>query len=599
MISFKSRIALGIAFVAGLLTACADAPEPIVFQAEASTRLVTPQGPVVGSLDQYGAQQWLGIPFAQAPVNDLRWRAPRAHPGWDQERPALTFGSPCAQYGSPFAGATGDQIGAPVGSEDCLFLNIWRPAEPSGELPVMVWIHGGSNVNGHGGFYQGGNLAATQDVLVISINYRMGPFGWFGHPSLAADGSPLDASGNYGTLDAIEALKWVKANVAAYGGNPRNVTVFGESAGGTNIYSLLLSPLAKNLFHKAIIQSGGVRFASATSATNFIDDEETGDPSSSNEIILKLLVSDGLASDRASAKRHLADMSDDQLAQYLRSQPTFRFYNHYLDDNGSYTHYPPRVIAEGRVIRRGDPLELLSDPDTHLSVPVLAGTNRDEPKIFMAFDENQVQRAFGLPLYPHDREIYDLRAKYGGLAWKRRAVDAPAAALTRNSSRVFAYRWDWDEQGTRFGFLNLTQLLGAAHGLEIPFVFGHWNIGPQSDLLFGEHGAAERIELSAAMMSYWANFAHTGKPDRGRQGNLPNWKPWDSVPGEPKMMILDSANDSGLRMTNTEVNREFLVEELTKEPLGQRPDHCLVFDELFEGEVNQAWVESQRGRICG
>lgn len=599
MIFPKPCSLISIAFVAGLLTGCVESGKPPVYQADADTRLVTPQGPIIGSIDQYGAHQWLGIPFARAPVKDLRWRSPRPHPGWKQEREALAFGSPCAQYGSTFAGASGDQIGAPVGSEDCLFLNIWRPAQSSGKLPVMVWIHGGSNVHGHGGFYQGGNLAATQEVLIVTVNYRLGPLGWFRHPSLAVSDNPLDGSGNYGTLDTIQALRWVQDNVAAYGGDPNNVTVFGESAGGTNIYSLLISPQAAGLFHKAIIQSGGLRFASVTDATHFTDDTEAGHPSSSNEILLKLLQFDGLAQDHASAKAHLAQMSAPQIAQYLRSQPTWKFYDRYLDDDGSFRDYPPRVIAEGSVVRAGDPLELLADTSTHISVPLIIGTNRDESKLFMAFNDEHVQSVFGLPLYPRDRDHYDLRAKYGSLAWKRRAVDAPAAALTQNHDNVFTYRWDWDEEGTRFGFINLSKLLGAAHGLEIPFVFGHWNLGPRSRLLFGDNGKQERLALSQAMMSYWGNFAHTSAPQRGRAGTLPQWTHWHPAAGQHKMMVLDSSNDKGLRMSRIEVDRSYLVEELSRELLGDQNTHCRLFDELFQNEQDIGWVEAQRARICG
>lgn len=603
--SSRSRLSPGSikqgVFAAALLVAIAACSEPSVetmVVADPSTLLSTPQGPLIGSIDQYGSQQWLGIPYAQAPVDNLRWRAPRPHLGWNEERAALTVGTPCAQYGSALAGANDDQIGAPLGGEDCLYLNVWRPVEAAAALPVMVWIHGGSNVNGHGGFYQGGNLAATQKVVAVTLNYRMGPFGWFLHPSMGAGGNNEDASGNYGTLDLVQAMKWVQENISAYGGDPSNVTIFGESAGGTNIYSLLLSPHAENLFHKAIIQSGGVSFSSVANATNLVDHKEPGDPSSANEIVIKLLQEDGLASDRESATQRLADMSNEEVAQYLRSQPTWKFYNNYLDEEGTYSHYSPRVIADGDVIRTGDPLALLADLDSHNSVPVLVGTNRDEPKMFMAFNEEHVQRAFGLPLYPHDSDVYDLRGKYGGLAWKRRAVDAPSAALSVNQRDIFAYRWDWDEQGTRFGFLDLTALLGAAHGLEIPFVFGHWDIGPQSDLLFGDDGEQERLGLSAAMMSYWSNFAYTGNPGRGRNNDLPAWQAWNSQPNSHKMMILDSVNDLGIRMSTTEVDREFLVQELAEEQLSDKGMRCTVFDELFRNEPDQAWVSGQRSRVC-
>ena len=179
--------------------------------------------------------------------------------------------------------------GAPAGAEDCLYLNVYAPrsATPgTGRLPVMVWIHGGGNVVGHAGFFDGGNLAAREDVVVVTINYRLGPFGWFRHPALRdAGASELDRSGNFGTLDQVRALEWVRDNAAAFGGDPGNVTVFGESAGGTNVFALLLAPPARGLFHRAIVESGNLSFGAPATAEGFVDDPQPSHPNASGEAL--------------------------------------------------------------------------------------------------------------------------------------------------------------------------------------------------------------------------------------------------------------------------------------------------------------------------
>ena len=182
--------------------------------------------------------------------------------------------------------------GTPVGSEDCLYLNIYAPRftdtdvpKDAARLPVMLWIHGGGNTIGEAGFYNGGNLAAQQRVIVITTNYRLGPFGWFRHAATRNDGAnELDRSGNFGTLDLVRALQWIRENAAAFGGDPNNVTIFGESAGGTNVFSLLLSPPARGLFHRAIVESGGMQMSGNTVWPTVCDTITGGDASVRSEI---------------------------------------------------------------------------------------------------------------------------------------------------------------------------------------------------------------------------------------------------------------------------------------------------------------------------
>ena len=259
--------------VALLVRAPVEAPV-----ADPSTRVETAQGAVVGFVEaDTGSKVWLGIPFAAPPVGYLRWRAPRPAPAWDAPIEAVTLGSACVQHRNTLADLDDPDEDGVVGSEDCLYLNVYAPAgaESGSSLPVMFWIHGGGNSVGHAGPYHGGTLAEVGDVVVVALNYRLGPFGWFSHPALRDEALVAgddrrwfgaDASGNYGTLDLLQGLAWVRENIAAFGGDPDNVTVFGESAGGTNALSLMVSPLAAGMFHRAIVQSGGIQVTPRSTA---------------------------------------------------------------------------------------------------------------------------------------------------------------------------------------------------------------------------------------------------------------------------------------------------------------------------------------------
>ncbi|MCP4683497.1 MAG: carboxylesterase family protein, partial [Desulfobacterales bacterium] len=249
--------------------------------ADFETERITTTGKIVGFKEDNNSHAWYGIPFAKAPIGELRWKAPIPANKWEDTRKAVEFGPICTQFADMGAQgrASKKEYGNPVGSEDCLFLNIWAPAfspdsipQGNDRLPVMVWIHGGGNSIGHGSSNNGKILAEKYNLVLVTLNYRLGPFGWFTHPAIREEGTtPEDQSGSYGTLDIIRALTWVQENIENFGGNPENVTIFGESAGGRNSLSMILAPKAKGLFHKAIIQSGSLGAKSIASAENYKD----------------------------------------------------------------------------------------------------------------------------------------------------------------------------------------------------------------------------------------------------------------------------------------------------------------------------------------
>jgi para-nitrobenzyl esterase len=569
---------------------CSRELAPALALPDATSHRSCAAGELVGSVGAYGSHVWLGIPFATPPVGERRWRAPQAMPPWEGVRQALEFGSPCPQLASPFGGVVDQEPGSFAGDEDCLYLNVYAPrldesAVPvdGDRLPVMVWIHGGGNVIGHASFYTGGNLAQRQNVVVVTINYRLGPLGWFRHGALrAAASDEIEASGNFGTLDQILALRWVRENIAAFGGDPGNVTIFGESAGGRNVLALLLSPLAKGLFHRAIAQSGSARSLLLEEAERFSDAPEGGHRNSSNEIIARLLVSDGTAADRGGARRALEQMSPAEIATALRETDAEALIATYEIEDQEGLIDVPNIFGDGVVMPAEPPLQRFATPGGFNQVPIMLGTNRDENKTFMFASPRHVRR--WLPILPRlrDEQHYNATAVALAAAWKLVGADAPANAIRRSGwSQVYVYRWDWDEEPTLLG-ANLSVMLGAGHGFEIPFVFGHYDLGPEGNVIFTSDNVAGREQLSARMMSYWTEFARSGSPGRGRAGELPEWTAWDvSSPEAPKFMVLDTDADGGLRMSSEVVTAEALVAQVESDPhLGSGEVRCEVYRDV-------------------
>ena len=572
------------------LTACSEVPERAPRVPNADTLRSLPAGELVGLAAEYDSHAWLGIPFAEPPMGELRWKEPRVAPPWHGILEALEFGSPCIQLASPLGGVMDAAPGTPVGSEDCLTLNVWAPRfapdeVPRGDarLPVMVWIHGGGNTVGHAGFYNGGHLAARHGMIVVAVQYRLGPFGWMRHAALRGEGtSAADRSGNYGILDQIRALEWIQANIEGFGGDPDRVTIFGESAGGRDVFMLLLSRQANGLFHRAIAQSGGTGTLAPDLAENWSDAPIPGDPHSSNEILAKLLVADGTAVDREAARAYLATLDDWEIAGYLRDQPAFELLAPYRrsETDGIRT---PQMFADGYVLPRQEALARFRRGGYN-DVPVILGTNRDENKLFLALDPRVAHRRFGLIPTAHDPVRFDAMTEHLARLWKATGADEPAQALqSHQAGRVWVYRFDWDEE-LSLPYVRLDRMLGASHGFEIPFVFGHFDLGPEAIGVFTPLNRSARKELSGRMMSYWAEFAHTGDPARGRDGSLPAWLPWDdSSPDAHRYAILDTESDGGVRMGSEPMTVARVLEGVAAdERLPDDRERCLVYRELAD-----------------
>ena len=560
-----------------LIGACnRDEPAPQV-TADPNAERALANGEVKGLRGEYNNHEWRGIPFAQAPTGDLRWRAPQEL-GNLPENVGLEFGSPCPQYGGFHGGVDSLKRGELGGNEDCLYLNVYAPQfsatdVPQGNdaLPVMVWIHGGGNTVGHAARYNGGNLAAEQNVIVVAINYRLGPLGWFRHAALRDKSEDtLDQSGNFGTLDHIMALKWVQKNISAFGGNPNNVTVFGESAGGRNTVALLLSPLAKGLFHRAIVQSGNALFLSGNEGENFVADK--GSRNSSNEVLLRLLQSEESGMDENKARTLLSSMSKSDIAALLRATPADKLLPLYLESKEAVSFRLPNIYADGTVLPSDAPLDLFASGEYN-RMPIIFGTNRDEQKTFMFGDPRYVKRWLGFLPRMIDEQVYETTSVAISKLWKFGGADAPAMALANaGAADVYVYQFNWDEEPSVLG-ADLSKMIGAGHGIEIPFVFGHFDLGSASSALWNEDNAPGRRILSRAMMSYWANFARTGAPGKGSDNELEKWDPWQGEE-QGQHMIFDSDADGGIRMAASTEDLQTLVEVVKKDQKLAAADRC-------------------------
>ena len=559
-----NRAALLLCLLA--LAACAApakpaAPPPI---ADAATTRTLSTGTLVGFTDaDTGANVWRSIPFARPPVGPLRWRAPRPAEPWTGTRQAIAAAPWCPQQLSGLDGVAKERFGEVVGQEDCLYLNVYAPPMTAAQaatakLPVMMWIHGGSNTWGRAAQYDGGALAARFHVVVVVIQYRLGALGWMAHAALR-EGGPLpdDASPNFGTLDAIRALEWIKTDIPAFGGDPGRVTIFGESAGGQNVSVLLTSPRAKGLFQRAISESGGFDSVPLAEAEGLTGD----DPDAARAVAPRIV---------GAGKPITGDS--------LRAAPVQAIFDAYTNKKD---YRPPRIIADGIVLPKDGSYSVLSTPAAYNAVPVITGTNRDEMKLFYVFNPKLVNFLFGKLPMVRDPALYDAAARYPSRMWRANAVDRPATAMTEGgNAAVFTYRFDWDEEG-KVLTSDLGQLLGAAHSMEIPFVFGHFQLlGAFDPIAFNKDNAASRIALSDTMMSYWAQFAATGDPGRGVDGKLPAWTAWSNAPGANTQMVFATPKGGGVRMWADRESGARIVSELMADPtIRTMKDRCAILAE--------------------
>jgi para-nitrobenzyl esterase len=450
-------------------------------------------GLVAGVSDSSGATAFKGIPYAAAPVGDLRWRAPQPPPDWEDAYSADEFAPVCMQIPPPegsFYQVEFYQEPEPT-SEDCLYLNIWTAAKFSEEhRPVMMWIHGGAFNQGSGSMPTfNGEAFAKKGVVLVTINYRLGIFGLFAHPELTKE-SEHNISGNYGLLDQVAALKWIQKNIAAFGGDPNNVTVFGQSSGAGNINKLMGSPLTKNLFHRAVLQSGSAYTFGRTASLEQM--EERGEKFT-NEY-------------KISSFEQLRRWSPDTLLEKGRNIPV-----------------APNI--DGWFLP--EETHLIFEKGSQHDVPILAGSVADEgntffgPKFNAEIFRNIAKRSYSdrdadafLNLYPHQtdakaRESYNKSWSHN-MAWGAHTLaKIHSKTIGADSYLYYFSKVPPGRNSDRYG---------AFHSAEIAYLFNTLDA-------VGRPWTKEDRLLADKIISYWVNFAATGNPN---DNGLPNWPEYDA-----------------------------------------------------------------------
>jgi para-nitrobenzyl esterase len=493
---------------------------------------------LVGGADESrstGTLAWRGVPYAEPPVGELRWRAPVPHRPWRGVRDARHFGNGCVQEGRFFSPAPSgphygldirDGLRQPVGAEDCLTLNVFRPATSRVDLPVLVFVHGGSNVVGYSAdpMYDGGELARRADAVVITVNYRLGVFGWLDLPGLKT-GRPDDDSGNFGTLDQIEALRFVDRNARAFGGDPSNVTVMGQSAGAVDVWALVVSPLTEGLVDKVVPLSGGLLFAAPAVARTYAEGFAA-------EAV-------GQVPDQEEAVRRLRAMPAGDL---VRAQVR----------RGDQVGAPPAVIADGSVLPADHHAAI--EAGEYRDVPVLAGNTTEEGKLFGAavgayrptdYDRFTTQYEFD-PDRPSGLEVRDLIAdrylpvdapggwnetsrQLGDAIFSGIAADSMNSLKAAGNDRLFYYRFGWNQQPAPFD-----TVYGAVHAIDLPFLFRTFDEGVFAHS-FSRQNRPGRLHLSNLMVDGLRAFVRTGSPQHPDLGV--RWDQW------PRSVDFDAGDD--------------------------------------------------------
>ncbi len=537
-------------------------------------------GPVTGADETAasGTYSWKGVPFAAPPVGDRRWKVPVDPPTWTAPRAATSFAPACVQTGRLYGpglnnrhdATIGNTLGQTLGSEDCLYLNIWAPTAPSSTpRPVIVWVHGGSNITGYTAdpVYDGAALARTTGSVVVSVAYRLGVFGFLDLGPLK-DGTVAQDSGNFALLDIVKSLAFVQANIARFGGDPQRITLMGESAGAVNVYALLTSPMVVGMrappFQRLVALSGGISSAATLPPGSFA----TILPRSvwatrGNALLIHSLIADGTVADRVAAEAHIAARTPQQLAAYLRG----------LTPDALLTTVRTRLAPLGLAAANPIPDGHVVPPDPiaairagqYVKVSVLSGNTRDESKLFPSLlalrpalggisgrlpddaavfrlahtyqpdapPASRIEDWIPPPYLPVDAPVTGFNARIAELdrIWFFAFRDDVLNALKSRQPEVWHYRFDWDELPPPFDVV-----YGAAHSFDLPFIFGNFGPSLYANISFSRANEPGRLALSQRMMQSLGAFARQGDPNTAALGT--RWPAW------PARLVFDADRQS-------------------------------------------------------
>ena len=539
----------------------------------ASTDVISTSSGIVNGTKKKNVTVYEDIPYAKPPKGYLRWKAPR-----EISVPVKIFPKEnnfCIQRPSNLGGVDGD--GFFVGSEDCLYLDITVPNnEINQKLPVMLWIHGGGNTSGLKDLYDFSKMAHKHDVIIVRINYRLGPLGWFTHPAIQSFQQGEDKTSNFGTLDIIMALKWVNNNISKFGGDSNNVTIFGESAGGHNVLSLLASKKAKGLFHKAISMSGYTTSISIEDAYKPVEESSTSRYSSS-KVIEKLVKKYGIAN-------YPGKNTNEQIRGLLLTIPIEHFFEIYAK-RASYDEIP-LTTADGIVIPKIGLKKALTKKEHVNIVPTIAGSNRDEVKLWLAtatyfvdLDYSLLGSILRIPKVDlSNEESFEAFNYYRSSAWKIRGVDVPLKSLSKaGNNSLYAYRYDWDDH-RQYVIADFKKLIGAAHATEIPLLTGNMDLVggyPLSDLIYPP--SISKRYTSKNMMKFWTNFAKNGSP--GESSNAVIWEKYQNINDIANYLVIDKKKK--LMMVKNRTTFQSLIDELIEDNRVNEQEKCVILLQMF------------------
>jgi len=467
-----------------------------------SPLITTALGQITGLQVSSNVEAYLGIPYAAPPIGNLRWKATRPPTPWNGTLIADKFKPACPQHGNFFANVPSSKFGKPVGNEDCLYLNIWKPSNSTEKLPVVFWIHGGSNFKGTTSdpMYNGTYLASHSNVVMVSINYRLGLLGAFSHEAIETD-DKFDSSGNYVTLDLVQGLKWVRENISNFGGDPDNVIIMGQSAGCMNVWGLLQTPISEGLFHKAVCSSGLPNmYPKAIARTR------------SNDFIENLVVNAGLVKEKEEAKNFISEKDKQWIHDFLYSRTTEE-----LVMAQDYT-VPFQHIEDNAVFPRG--LDGTTLGLFH-HVPMIIGSTRDEGTYLAGskhFKVDQPTLWSYLQNTPPNLKFEDLI----DVSYSKYKAETTAVSLSFNQSvsnayltartyhpETYNYIFNWNEAPEPW-----KKIYGVVHCMDMFFFLGNFDTTNENFARFAwnDENKESRLALREKVNKHFTQFFWTGNP---------------------------------------------------------------------------------------
>lgn len=507
------------------------------------TVVTTEYGAIEGGVSDDGSYlYWLGVPYAAPPTDTpnhkRRWRAPQDPETWSDTLPTRQFKNHCVQLGLLY------ELTMDVdGSEDCLYLNVWRPNTDETSLPVFFWIHGGGYQfeDASMGAYNGATFAVSQNVIVVTLDYRLGYLGWLYHKALHTSGTTdEDRSGNFALLDVIKALDWVHENIQGFGGDSNNVTIAGQSAGGAFVTALLVSPMVGDAsFRRVIMQSAPMAFGDTVGFKALSDAENAA-----NTLIQNLLINNGTANSSLQAETLAGRMNEDEIEQLLRSTDAKTLVQLAWQRSAGIPIFPDTMFMDGYVL--ADTADTDFANDNYKNVPILTGTTAQEGKsfaIFMMADNEDalsyLREGFD-PNSTNNKPVNELMTFPQQLM---QAIISPLATIIfqmseasllaqiskKHDTDIFVYRFEYNNAPAP-----MDALYASGHMSELPFTWGNIRASSALENLYAycldsDSTLNERTDLSQKMMNYWGSFIRTGNPNDPSRFSQPTWNSYSST----------------------------------------------------------------------